>query len=152
MKSNIRGTKKRSIVSTDTFWHIFCPKEQMEGLLLKWEVWKHRLVFQVNSVVLCLLRDMFFLRHPSSRNTSPDTHFLPFACRKSFSHQMSLHAALVSKEDKTGSQVAWKTAYLSICTLVFDKQAAWNWFFAISVDALLQGRVLRHLHGLRRLE
>lgn len=78
VKSNIWGTKKRSIVSTDTFWHIFCPKEQMEGLLLKWEVWKHRLVLQVNSVVSCLLRDTFFLRHPPSRNTSPDTHFLQF--------------------------------------------------------------------------
>lgn len=101
---------------------------------------------ELSGVVSLLLETSPFQKHVP-RHTFP-----AICCRKSFSHQMSLHAALVSKENKTGSQVAWKTAYLSIFILVFDKQAALNWFFAISVDTLLQGRVLRHLHGLRRLE
>lgn len=82
VKSNIWGTKKRSIVSTHTFCHIFSPKEWMEGLLLKREVWQHMMVLHTNSVVSRLLRDMFFLRHSRSKNTSPNTHLLQFCLQE----------------------------------------------------------------------
>lgn len=41
-----------------------------------------------------------------------------FACRKLFSHQMSLHAPLVNKEDKSETQIVWKNAHLQFVTLV----------------------------------
>lgn len=36
-----------------------------------------------------------------------------------FSHQMSLHAPLVNKEDYSGTNVIWKNAHLQFVTLVF---------------------------------
>lgn len=55
------------------------------------------------------LKGHVLLESSPSKNTSPNAHFLQFACRKSFSHQMSLHAVLANKEGKTGSQSYGKT-------------------------------------------